>query len=349
MKIKIFVFILTALSVGCTKTDFNSPSSQINYSKDSIFAANRNISTNVSGARTGTGSTARLSSATLIANSFDYSGTVEVSIWADYIDGYHNHAEVSVDPGFVLIGGGARVTNFSNTSSGVEALLTSEYPKDDGTFSTFVADSKDHKNPYNHRLWVYAIGMRLYSSGTPLSESTVESYMNINKSISATAPHPSTDVTSPTGYTELSGGSKVNYTSYGSLLTQSGIPMNLSIGQDAQASSKDQYYSDPSTIESYSLSIDPVISGFGTLEITRRYASRSISSSGRATLITSVFPTGGWVLSGIGAYSEYTGYGRLLYEMYPANATDVFVSSKDHIVPDASGHLYSIVFMIRKL
>jgi|GEM_PF-3184702 len=125
----------------------------------------------------------------VIGSAFDNTGRLEVTIWGEYVDGKYPHAEVSVDPDFVMIGGGARVSNFSNTNSGVNALLTSAYPKDDGTFSTFVADSKEHLILYNHRLWVYVIGLKLYDfAGQPIPSSYTKTFMNITKTTSGFAP-----------------------------------------------------------------------------------------------------------------------------------------------------------------
>lgn len=208
----------------------------------------------------------------IIASSYDNSGKVQITIWGNYVDGFHNHAEVSVDPGFVLIGGGARVSNFSNTNSGVKALLVSEYPKNDGTFTTFVADSKDHSVSYNHRLWVYAIGMKLYDANqNPIDANVIKSYLNLSTTISLSSENPIATTCPPTGYTSLSGGAKINYQNQGVLLTESWHPGLSGDSRCWEAKGKDHSVVSYATIESYNLSINPTIPQFGVLTISQKY------------------------------------------------------------------------------
>lgn len=283
----------------------------------------------------------------LISSAFDNSGRLEVAVWAESADGNHPHAEVAVDPGFVLIGGGARVSNFSNTSFGVNALLTAAYPKDDGTFSTYAADSKDHIQSYSHRLWVYAIGMRMYdASMIPLDASYVKTYMNISKTVSSSSQFPTATACPPSGYTTLSGGAKINWSGEGNLLVQSGWPSSYPC---LFAKGKDHKKVSPATIESYVVSISNTIPEFGPLEFASHQGGHSSNPYQQESItLQATHPfTGNYLVAGVGARTDYIGWGRLLFEMYPVNATSIKVSDKDHIDPD-QGTLYAWISMIRK-
>jgi hypothetical protein len=340
MKIKsppqlwLLLFAITTLFFSCSKKD--------------LTATTGNL------ADAGASALSRTTTKTLLYSGFDNSGKVEVKIWADYVDGQHPHAEVSVDNDFVMIGGGARVSDFNNSSNSVLALLTSCYPKDDGTFTTFVADSKDHITVYNHRLWVYVIGMKLYDgSNNPISTSTLISQMSIAKATSSSAAHPSVTVNAmPSGYKVLSGGAKVNWSGAGNLLTKSNFPTTGATETQWEANSKDHGISSPATIEAYELSIDPVISNFGTLEVMYKYGAVNTNNNYMTVSQNTYYPgppaADNLLLAGIGGWSQYTGAGRLLFAIYPTSLNGAEVRSKDHQYGDQSGSLSISIVMIRK-
>jgi hypothetical protein len=297
----------------------------------------------------------RITTKTLLYSGFDHSGQVEVKIWGDFVAGQQPHAEVSVDNDFVMIGGGARVTDANNSSNNVLALLTSCYPKDDGTFTTFVGDSKDHIVTYNHRLWVYVIGMKAYDgSNNPISTSTLIAQMNIAKTTSGSAAHPGVTVNAmPSGYSVLSGGAKVNWSGAGNLLTKSNLP-NLGSPYDQwEAQSKDHGISSPATIEAYELSIDPVIANFGTLQFLYKFGLVNTNNNYMTVSQNTSYPgppgPDNFLLSGIGGWSQYTGAGRMLFAMYPTSLHSAEVRSKDHQYSDQTGSLAITVCGIRKL
>ncbi len=290
-----------------------------------------------------TGSTERQ----LISTGYDYSGRVQVSIWAEYTDGVHNHVEVSVDPDFVLVGGGARVTNSANNSTGVNALLTSEYPKDDGNFATFVADSKDHVQASTHRLWVYAIGMKLYNNnGEGIDPLIVKSNMNLSKSVSSLSSYPTASVCPPSGYTLLSGGAKVNWTGAGNLLTKSTLSGNC-----WQVASKDHGIYSPATIEAYALSfVTNGLPEFGTLLITTKFGAVNTSAYNQGNVTINTYDAStfqNWLLTGVGTNAVSSGNGRLLFELYPVNPNLASSRDKDHLYP-ASGTLNGSIIMVRR-
>lgn len=291
----------------------------------------------------------------LISSSYDYlTGRIQTAIWARSVYGQHNQVDVAVDPDFVLIGGGARVTNASDSSDGVNALLTASYPKDDGTFSTFVAESKDHLSPYPHKLWVYAIGMKLHDfSKVPLDPYGVKLHMKITKTLSTLAQHPSsTTCGGNDGYQRLSGGARVIWQNPGNLLTQS-APPNFGNGPCWMAKSKDHEKASLARIESYSIWIKPEIDQYGTLVISSKWASKGTSSGQRGNVLLNSKdsqipwdPWHDWQIAGVGGMSTFNGNGRMLFEMYPTTTQTAVVGDKDHLKANG-GILYGYVTMIR--
>jgi hypothetical protein len=72
----------------------------------------------------GTAGARILANRQLVSHGFDLSNRVEIAIWREEFEGQHVTGQVSVDPGYVLVGGGADITNTNNDHSGVNALLT---------------------------------------------------------------------------------------------------------------------------------------------------------------------------------------------------------------------------------
>lgn len=100
-----------------------------------------------------------------------------------------NHLSVSVDPDEVLVGGGAAVCGqdgktFSTylvdgTGREMDALLSSSYPVNDNTFSTWSADSKDVGIEFKHVLEVFAVGMKVYYQGNIIPAEMLKTNMSI--------------------------------------------------------------------------------------------------------------------------------------------------------------------------
>lgn len=296
----------------------------------------------------GTESARILANRQLVSHGFDLSGRVEVAIWREVFEGQHVSGQVSVDPGYVLIGGGADITNTSDNHTGVNALLTAYYPVNDGSFSTFAAESKDHEQVYYHKLWVYAIGMRLLDANSnPLSDSYVRSFMSVNQGTSSSSQHPQSWATCPSGYKILSGGAKVNWSGAGNLLVASAPITNANgdLFDQWNVVSKDHRIVSPATIDAYIVSINPDIPGFGRLSAALQMPIRGAFT--HTLEITGSAPAG-WVVSGVGAISYYQGQGRLLYSVYPPSVTQAYAASKDHLVDDLSGALTLDFICIRK-
>lgn len=272
-------------------------------------------------------------------------GQIEVAVWGDYIDGRINNMQVSVDPGFVLIGGGAQVTNFSNTNVGANALLTAAYPVDDATFTTYAAASKDHLQVYNHRLWVYAIGLKIYpclgKCPSPVPASDLIGILNISSVTSSPATSfPTATASAPAGYTPLSGGAFIHWAGQGNLLVADGWPTSGGL----MSAGKDHVNPSPATITSYCLSISNGFFCFGAGGVTVKTVGNQVQINQHAQSVSQ--PTdNGYLLSGVAGLSQFNAGapGRLLFAMYPQNSTNAIVSSKDQGTSDLSGNLVILV------
>ncbi len=258
----------------------------------------------------------------------DASGQVEIRVWEATSDVVpHPQVAVNVDPGYVVVGGGARVLA-SNGVSVPEGLLTEARPANDGTFSTWLASSKDHGISYAHKLQAYVIGMRI--SG--IDAYTLRQYMSLSENTSGYFAHPNTAVSVPAGYRLVGGGAKVNWTGYGNLLVTSEPDDILTTWSVA---SKDHAYSAPCSITAYAIGLKSSIPNWGSFLFSVVSAQQNANSSSYLTVSANV--EADKVLTCIGASSGYSGYGRLLYAMYPQfSIRSVTASSKDHLNTDVA-------------
>jgi hypothetical protein len=291
----------------------------------------------------GTAGARILANRELVSHGYDATGRVEIAIWREVFEGQHVTGQVSVDPGYVLVGGGADITNLNGGHTGVNALLTAEYPVNDGSFSTFAAASKDHEQPYYHKLWVYATGMRLLdASGNPLSDSYVKSFMYLNQVYGPSYQYPSARAYCPGGYRILSGGAKINWSGAGNLLVVS-KPWSDKDGWEAQG--KDHRFVSPASIDAYVLSINPDIPGFGRLVTALK--TKVTRENSHSTEITDNAPDG-YVVAGVGAAAGYGDQGRMLYAVYPPSVTQAYAASKDHVVNDLYAYITLAYIAMRK-
>ncbi len=118
-----------------------------------------------------------------------------------------NHLSVSVDPDEVLVGGGSSVFlyndgvfNWSRMMDvtgdryyafwwdmsrwdNVQAFISSSYPVDDNSFSTWAADSKGSYSvveEYKHHLRVTAVGMKVFYDGQLIPSASLKANMDIS-------------------------------------------------------------------------------------------------------------------------------------------------------------------------
>jgi hypothetical protein len=269
---------------------------------------------------------------------FDSSGKVEARIWecANTTAVDFPTVPCSVDPDFVLVGGGAWANG-----TGAGGLLTASYPKDPDFLTTWEGRSKAHGVSDPHILKVYAIGLRL--SGLTRAQLLKNIYVN-RKTVGPSAvpeaaalSFPCVDFC-PDIYLPLGHGTFVNWTNAGTLLTRS-----TSNG----GSAKEHGYPGPGTITHFRIGINTTIDGFGTLERSVVEKTSATVSTGPAS-VEVVVPSG-FVPTGIGGGSLGGGVGRLLTRMspVPTDFTRWVISSKDHLVAQ-SGSVFSELLTLRK-
>ncbi|PKK35588.1 hypothetical protein BWI96_15890 [Siphonobacter sp. SORGH_AS_0500] len=271
----------------------------------------------------------------LLSSITDESGQIEVRVWEATSDAVsHPAVAVSVDQGFVVVGGGARAFN-PNGSQDPNALLVESRPLNDGTYSTWVARSKDHDYVYPHKLQVYVVGVRM----TGVSTSTLISNMSINENTSGVQSHSNTSVSVPNGYKLVGGGSRVNSQgTWGSLLFRSEPDASLTTWSSG---GKDHIITSPSSVTAYAIGMKPSIPGFGTIDFS--LANGYIMSNNSHILTTSTNVHQDKVLTCIGASTSWIGKGRMLFAMYPeSNIRSITASSKDHKFADVTNATLSV-------
>jgi hypothetical protein len=240
-------------------------------------------------------------------------------------------AELScpVDADEVLVGGGAfiptRAYFYSYFSS---HILTASYPSDDLTRWHVASKYHHYGDEKNNSPYVYAIGMKVDG----LSRSQLRSYIQLNKNISGTSRAPQVVATvSGADYMLISGGAKVNWTGYGSLLVNS-YPWENSWVAEA----KDHIYSSYATIISYAISIKRSIPING---IVRQLSVNHYTSTGQfpfadrhvstySDAFSSITLLGKDLLTSVGANSYGWKIGRLLTALYPGTLSGVTATSQ---------------------
>ena len=276
----------------------------------------------------------------------DASGEVIVRVYTGpWVYGQHNTTEISVDTDFVLVGGGAMISQWANPDDLLGqpgALLTASYPN--SNFTTWHAASKDHGTAYPHYLRAYAIGMRL--SG--LSSVQLRSYMTMVQQTSSSGHHPTAVASVPPGYLLLGGGARSNGSLARGLLLTASYPYSFN---EWGASAKDHHFSEISTVDAFAIGIQPSIPGFGVLSVTyNNIPTYAPTSYGVASIQA---PTG-WVVSSVGGWAQYSGAGRMLTDLFPywepsTNRLGAKAISKDHLGSyKTAGYTYAYTVSIQK-
>ena len=260
---------------------------------------------------------------------FDAAGLVQIRVktcdWTAALE--HPVTTCSVDPGFVLVGGGAEVEG--SASGG--GLLTHSFPANK---ATWVAASKDHVVAFSHRLRAYAVGMAL--SG--MDSTTLSNLVTINSGTSGASHAPSIEVAAPDFNILLSGGATANYQGAGQLLTDS-HPASDNANAWV-AASKDHQVSDVSTVTAYVISVPVCLNNQwpngSCLNVTSPSNSTFVSTGyGLATVNTPA----GWAPLGVGGRARWSGAGRLLTDLFPTNSVGgpgATAYSKDHDIVEGN-------------
>jgi hypothetical protein len=262
-------------------------------------------------------------------------GPLTVKIWSciNWPAASHPVVQCSVDPDYVLVGGGAWAAY-----SGAGALLTASYPVDPNTLRTWEGRSKDHGSPDPHILTVYAIGLKI--SG--VSRNTLLGSAFVNRKTSAVANHPRTVASFfSESVLQTSDGCAVDWHGAGNML-KACVP-------DLGAAAKDHEWADPAAVTHYRIGLARNIPGFGELDLTT--VDHSSSFGGGAREARPAHPSG-FVPTGVSATddNDLFGAGRLLTRMAPFTESTQFAAgaSKDHLVP-AQGSVRTILYALRKL
>lgn len=194
--------------------------------------------------------------------------------------------DCTVDAGYALVGGGARVPPPASGSGG---LLRESRPVDGRTWR---ASSQQHIVSAPHNLSIYALGLRLDG----VTAQTLRDQIGI------VSPYaPANSLASPGIRRMISGGGRVT----------SGARFFTSSKPAGEVAVKDHIVSSSGAIELYLTHMPPgIIEGFGALEIQQRTGSSSANASiGVATATVSVTP--GYAVIGYGGDSTSVSERRL--------------------------------------
>ena len=274
----------------------------------------------------------------------DASGEVIVRVYTGpWVYGQHNTTSVNVDTDFVLVGGGAMISQWANPDDLLGqpgALLTKSYPN--SNFTTWHAASKDHGTVYWHSLRAYAIGLRL--SG--VSSVQLRNYMTIVKT-SSSGNHPTAVAPVPPGYLLLGGGASAIGSPQRGLLLTASFPSSF---HEWTASAKDHHFFESGSVEAFAIGIQQSIPGFGVLNATYNNA---LTSTGTGYGVASIQAPTGWVVTSVGGRAQYSGPGRMLTDLFPywdlSNRLGAKAISKDHLGPYyTSGDTYAYTVSIQK-
>jgi hypothetical protein len=268
---------------------------------------------------------------TAVTSLTDWSGKVQSAMWIclNHTPQAHVTIQCAVDPGWVLVGGGAWAD--ASGGGGPGALLTASYPFDPNELTTWEASSKDHVQSSPHILSVFAIGLKL--SG--YSRDQLRNAIYVNQQSGGPAPHPDASAAlnnDSTVMLDLGGGSRVDWHGAGNLLT---------FLMGGTGISKDHLFADPATITSYRILMSPFVS-FGELELGLESDNVNTTSGvlqAHVTLPSGVVPVG------LMAASIYNGPGRMLSRLSPASALDMthFVAeSRDHLAADGGTLIFAV-------
>ena len=239
------------------------------------------------------------------------------------------HCAVPSD--FARVGGGAEIEGSAQPG----ALLVASYPREPD--HEWAVVSRDHVQPYPHRVRAYAIGMKLAGVSTAALRSMVQVF---DSPASPLGELPSSTVSVPAGYIMLGGGGYVVSSGAGLFLTASYPSSDTSW----TVSAKDHEVFDRGNVFASAIGIPACPAGFGGCLKSERLQSSQINHSGYTNLLAGLSKE---VFSCPGARVTYTGAGRMLTDVYPLmNTTDMIAAawSKDHDIVDAGGQT-SVYFM----
>lgn len=262
----------------------------------------------------------------------DKSGTIKVKVFFRSFNGSNNSGSVSVGSGYVLVGGGA----WSSPNS----LLTSSFPLRDG--KSWKASSKDHHYPSDHKLTVYAVGLKIDGVNEFILAQNIK--INVETTTGLPVESPTKLVRMDTNYTLVGGGAfldaRCTLCTGGANLLYRSAPFGQNIWYTA---GKSHIYSGFSKLTAYAIGINKNFLNSLNIEVIDQKASTYVSSG---SAYAGIHPNTGSVLIGVGAEATYNGSGRLLTHISPWG-NHAFAKSKDHGYAD-SGSTTIYAWSLRK-
>lgn len=220
---------------------------------------------------------------------------------------------ISLPSKYKVLGGGSMD---SGNTSGPGNLLTASFPP--SIQGGWESVGRDHESPSPGSMTTFVLA--LYD---PQDEWDVVLAQNTSELVQ----HPAALATLPEGYVLTGGGAYVQSSTMGNFLTAS-----YPLGESSwQASSKDQDVAAPATITVFAIGMK--YRGTG---VTLTHRIKSVTSSVAAHASAKACMDDGFILSGGGAFDNWSGAGNFLTGSYPAldssNKTQCwFAQGQDHL------------------
>jgi len=256
-------------------------------------------------------------------------------------------AGCSVEPDFLLVGGGIEVDDLSNQIPG--ALLVGSWPSNNPNNGSQVGDdwsgfSKDQISPNPHRIRAYAIGLKLAG----VSKASLQAQSFIHSAESSTTLSHAPTVTAvdnrPGDIVVGGGGYGVSSNGMGQLLTST----RPEGSNGWTTSSKDHGISDPGRVVSVVIGIPRCPVGYlgSCLAVSAGPFLMAGVGSGLFGLVSQAAAPG--VAVSVGGEAQYNGPGRMITSLFPFISSAVnqgwsFLYTKDHIYPDTGSNIVYVV------
>ena len=210
-----------------------------------------------------------------------------------------------------------------------------------GSFPDFgqawTAQSKDHVVSFPHRVRAYAVGMQLVD----MDYATLNGLVTRTPDTSVPSSRPSAAVAIPQGDIMLGGGGVPSLEGAGVLLTET-RPVSSTVWI---ASGKDHEIADEESVTAWVISVPACLNGLWSHGCLRSVQTTNSANafSGEATAdVTSLARA----VTGVGAFANWSTYGRLLTDVYPMIDPSFYggtaTSSDHHYAESGSVTVWSI-------